>query len=107
MLSVGDEVLFPFWISDGNWARGNKAIIKAWIASLNEAHAFMQSNNSETRAILAKYSHLPPAIVEKVPLPTYRFTIKKEELAVWVDVLNELHQLPAGVDKEKLVVTAE
>ena len=107
MLAVGDEVLFPFWISEGNWARANKATIKAWIAALTEAHRFMQSNNAETRAILAKYSRLPPAIVEKVPLPTYRFTIKKEELAVWVDVLNELGQLPAGVDKEKLVVTAE
>ncbi len=107
MLAVGDEVLFPFWISEGTWARGNKALIKAWIASLTEAFAFMQSNNTETRAILAKYSRLPPAIVDKVPLPTYRFTIKKEELAVWVDVLNELGQLPAGVDKEKLVVTAE
>jgi len=107
MLAVGDEVLFPFWISEGTWARGNKALIKAWIASLTEGFAFMQSNNTETRAILAKYSRLPPAIVDKVPLPTYRFTIKKEELAVWVDVLNELGQLPAGVDKEKLVVTAE
>jgi hypothetical protein len=42
-----------------------------------------------------------------VPLPTYRFTIKPEEMAVWADVLTELGQLPAPVDKSKLVVTAQ
>jgi NitT/TauT family transport system substrate-binding protein len=107
MLAVGDEVLFPFWISQGAWARANKPIIKAWIDSLTEAKKFMDSHPKETRAILGKYSHLPPAIVNKVPLPTYRFTIKREELAVWVDVLNDLGQLPGKFDKDKLVVTAQ
>jgi ABC-type nitrate/sulfonate/bicarbonate transport system substrate-binding protein len=106
MLAVGDEVLFPFWISSGSWARANLPIIKAWIDSLTEAKAYMDANPKEARAILAKYSRLPPAIVEKVPYPTYRFTIKPEELGVWVDVLNELGQLSAPVDKSKLVVTA-
>jgi ABC-type nitrate/sulfonate/bicarbonate transport system substrate-binding protein len=107
MFAVGDEVLFPFWISSGAWARANKPVIKAWIDSLTEAKKFMDANPKEMRAILGKYSHLPPAIVEKVPLPTYRFTIKPEEMAVWADVLTELGQLPAPVDKSKLVVTAQ
>lgn len=106
MMAVGDDVVFPFWISEGAWARANGATIKAWIASLTEAKAFMDSNDKETRDILAKYSRLPPAVVQKVPLPTYRFTIKTEELAVWADVLSELGQLPKPVDKAKLVVTA-
>jgi len=107
MLAVGPEVLFPFWISQGTWARANKPVIKAWIASLTEAKQFMDAHPKEARAILGKYSHLPPAIVEKVPLPTYRFTIKREELAVWADVLHDLGQLPAPIDKDKLVVTAQ
>ncbi|MQA67513.1 MAG: PhnD/SsuA/transferrin family substrate-binding protein [Alphaproteobacteria bacterium] len=106
MLAVGDEVLFPFWISSGAWARANRPIIKAWIDSLTEAKVYMDANPKEARAVLAKYSRLPPAIVEKVPYPTYRFTIKPEELGVWVDVLNELGQLAQPVDKNKLVVTA-
>lgn len=107
MLAVGSEVLFPFWISQGTWARANKPVIEAWIASLTEAKQFMDAHPKEARAILGKYSHLPPAIVEKVPLPTYRFTIKREELAVWADVLQDLGQLPGPVDKDKLVVTAQ
>jgi ABC-type nitrate/sulfonate/bicarbonate transport system substrate-binding protein len=106
MLAVGDEVLFPFWIASGAWARANRPIIKAFIDSLTEAKAYMDAHPAEARATLAKYSHLPPAIVAKVPYPTYRFTLKPEELGVWVDVLTELGQVSGNVDKSKLVVTA-
>jgi NitT/TauT family transport system substrate-binding protein len=106
LMAAGDEVLFPFWISDGAWARANRPIIKAWIDALTEAKTYMDANPAETRAILAKYSRLPPAVVEKVPLPTYRFTIKPAELEVWINVLKELGHLTVPVDPTKIVVTA-
>ncbi len=106
LLSVGDEVLFPFWISDGAWARANRPVIKAWIDSLTAAKADMDANPADARAVLAKYSRLPPAVVEKVPLPTYRFTIKPDELGVWIDVLKDLGQLSTAIDPSKIVVTA-
>jgi NitT/TauT family transport system substrate-binding protein len=105
-LAAGDEVLFPFWISDGAWARANRPVIKAWIDALTEAQTYMDANPADTRAILAKYSRLPPEIVAKVPLPTYRFTIKPDELGVWIDVLKDLGQLSVPIDKAKIVVTA-
>jgi ABC-type nitrate/sulfonate/bicarbonate transport system substrate-binding protein len=106
LLSAGDEVLFPFWISDGAWARANRPVIKAWIDALTEAETDMKQNPGDARAILAKYSHLPPDVVARVPLPTYRFTIKPDELGVWIDVLKGLGQLSAAIDKSKIVVTA-
>lgn len=106
LLAAGDEVLFPFWISDGAWARANRPVIKAWIDALTEAQSYMDANPADTRAILARYSRLPPEIVAKVPLPTYRFTIKPDELGVWIDVLKDLGQLSVPIDKAKIVVTA-
>lgn len=106
LLAAGDEVLFPFWISDGTWARANGPVIKAWIDALTEAQSYMNANPADTRAILAKYSRLPPEVVAKVPLPTYRFTIKPDELGVWIEVLKDLGQLSVPVDKAKIVVTA-
>jgi NitT/TauT family transport system substrate-binding protein len=105
MLAVGNDVIFPFWISDGAWARANGPTIKKWIDALTEAKKFMDENPQEARAILAKYSHLPAAVVQTVPFPTYRFTIKLEELAVWADVLIDLGQLSKPVDKSKLLVS--
>jgi NitT/TauT family transport system substrate-binding protein len=66
----------------------------------------MKANPADARAILAKYSRLPPEVVQKVPLPTYRFTIKPEELGVWIGVLKDLGQLTAPIDAAKIVVTA-
>lgn len=102
LLAAGDEVLFPFWISDGAWARANGPVIKAWIDALTEAQSYMNANPADTRAILAKYSRLPPEVVAKVPLPTYRFTIKPDELGVWIEVLKDLGQLSVPVDKAKI-----
>src|SRR5262249_16227210 len=65
LLSVGDEVLFPFWISDGAWTRANRPAIKAWIEALTEAKSYIDGNAADSRAILAKYSRLPPEVVEK------------------------------------------
>lgn len=107
LLAAGDEVLFPFWISDGKWARANRPVIKAWIDALTEAKTFMDANAAETRAILAKYSRLPADVVQKVPLPTYRFTIQPDELAVWIEVLKDLGQLSTAIDKAKIVVSAQ
>ncbi len=106
LLSVGEEVLFPFWISDGKWARANQNVIKSWIAALEESKSYMDAHPDEARAVLAKYSHLPEAVVKKVPYPTYRFAIKPEQLGVWVDVLTELGQVSQPIDKSKIVVTA-
>src|SRR3954454_22083622 len=106
LLAAADEVLYPFWISDGAWAHANHHVIKAWIFSLTEAKTYMDANPADARAILAKYSPLPPEVVAKVPLPIYRFTIKPDELGVWIDVLKDLGQLSVPVDQAKIVVTA-
>ena len=106
LLSAGDEVLFPFWISDGTWARANRPVIKAWIDALTDAEADMKANPGDARAVLAKYSHLPPDIVAKVPLPTYRFTIKPDELGAWIAVLKDLGQISTAIDQTRIVVTS-
>lgn len=107
MLSVGDPVLFPFWIAQGSWAREHAAVIKAWIASLTEAKSFIDQNPGEARAVLAKYTNLPEAVVQKVPYPEYRFTIEPAQLDVWAKVLQGLGQVQKPVASERLVVTAK
>lgn len=107
MIAAGDDVVFPFWISSGAWARANTSTVKAWIDALTESKQYMDEHPEEARAVLQQYSRLPPDIVQKVPLPTYRFTITPQEIAVWADILAELGQLPVSVDKSKLVVSIQ
>jgi len=107
VLSVGDDVLFPFWIADRSWAEKNQDILKAWIISLEQALDFIKSNPAEARAILADYTKLPPPVVEKIPFPDYRFRLKRADLDVWVKVLQDLGQLPGDISNKKLVVETQ
>jgi len=107
LLSVGDEVLYTFWISQGKWATGNRETIRAWIDSLDQAKAFIDGNPREAREILAKYTRLPEAVVEKIPFPAYRFSLNPQDFGVWVKVLEELGQLAQSVDENRLVLKAK
>ena len=104
LLSVSDEVLYTFWISERKWAADNHAVIEAWIASLDQAKQFMDANPQEARAILAKYTKLPEAVVQKIPFVTYRFSLQPRNFGVWVNVLKDLGQITRSVDENSLVM---
>jgi NitT/TauT family transport system substrate-binding protein len=104
LLWVGDEVLYPFWISQTRWAESHRGVIEAWVASLEQAKEVIDRNPSEARAILAKYTRLPAAVAEKIPFPTYRFSIRAQDFRIWVTILKELGQIAKPVDETRLVV---
>ena len=104
LLSVGDEVLYPFWISQRQWAESHRGVVEAWVASLEKAKEFIDANPTEARAVLAKYTRLPAPVVEKIPFPTYRFSLRSRDFAIWVTVLKDLGQIAEFVDESRLVV---
>ncbi|GAC1550552.1 MAG: hypothetical protein NVS2B5_06690 [Beijerinckiaceae bacterium] len=106
LLTVGKEVLFPFWISQGAWARANTATIKAWKDALDEAIDFIGKNPAEARKIVAQYTKLPEPIVQATPFPTYRTAITAQDIGLWADILRDVGQLERPVDPAKLVVGA-
>jgi NitT/TauT family transport system substrate-binding protein len=103
LLSAGKEVLFPFWIASGEWARAHGPVVAAWKASLDDAIAFIKENPDEARAVVAQYTKLPEAVVKATPFPTYRTAITAKDIDVWANVLREIGQLTTPVDPAKLV----
>jgi ABC-type nitrate/sulfonate/bicarbonate transport system substrate-binding protein len=107
LLWEGDEVLYTFWIAQGKWAQTHRREIAAWVTSLQQAKEFIDANPDEARTILAKYTRLPAPIVEKIPFPSYRFSLRLQDLGVWVAVLKELGQIAGGLDENRLLVKSE
>jgi NitT/TauT family transport system substrate-binding protein len=105
LLAVGDPVLFPFWMAETGWANANRAVIKKWIASLEEALGMITSDDAMAREVLAKYTNLPAAVVARIPYPAYQFSIKPEQLAVWKNVLVQQGKPLTAVDVNALVVS--
>jgi NitT/TauT family transport system substrate-binding protein len=104
LLSVSDQVLYTFWISERQWAADHPAVIAAWIAALEQAKQYMDENPQEARAILAKYTKLPEPVVQKIPFVTYRFSLDPRDFAVWVNVLKDLGQITRSIDENSLVM---
>jgi ABC-type nitrate/sulfonate/bicarbonate transport system substrate-binding protein len=107
LLWEGDEVLYTFWIAQGKWAEMHQGVIEAWVTSLQQAKEFIDANPGEARTILARYTRLPAPVVEKIPFPTYRFSISLADLGLWVAVLQDLGQLAGSVDESRLLVKSK
>jgi ABC-type nitrate/sulfonate/bicarbonate transport system substrate-binding protein len=107
LLSIADPVLFPFWIADAEWAKANRAVIRRWVASLEEGLAFIRSDEKEARAILARHSGLPETVVAGVPLPVYDFRITPAQLDLWRNVLVTQGRPLSGLDMNRLVVSGD
>lgn len=107
LLSVGDPVLFPFWIADADWARAHRDVLKRWVASLEAGLKVIKTDDPAARAVLAKYSGLPEAVVAKIPMPAYDFKITPAQLDVWRKVLVAQGRPLQSLDVNKIVVTAD
>ncbi len=107
LLSIADPVLFPFWIADAEWARANRTVIRRWVASLEDGLALIRSDEREARAILARASGLPEAVVAGVPIPEYNFRITPAQLDVWRNVLVSQGRPLGGLDMNRLVVSGD
>jgi NitT/TauT family transport system substrate-binding protein len=104
LMCVGDEVLYTFWIAQVGWAKANRATVEAFSTSLQQAKVYLDQNPQEARAILAKYTKLPAAVVERIPMPTWRFSLKAADFALWSKVLTDLGQVTQPVDENRLVM---
>jgi NitT/TauT family transport system substrate-binding protein len=107
LLAVADPVLFPFWIADADWARAHRDVLKRWVASLEAGLAVIKTDEPKARKILAKYSGLPDAVIARIPLPHYDFTITPAQLDVWRKVLVSQGAAMKDLDINKAVVAPQ
>lgn len=106
-LHVSDPSLQTLWLANGQWARANKKIVKAWTTSIKEAIAYIEKNPAASREILGKYTHLPKPVIQHVPMPYFETSIRQEWLDVWIKLLHDMGQISQPVNAEKLLVTGD
>lgn len=105
--SIADPLATNFWIAQGSWARSNRDAVARFVDSLKQAQAFIDQNPTEARRILQEYTGMPAPVASNVPLPTYNFDIRTQDLATWVKVLKDVGQFRGEVDPNKLVLSPE
>jgi NitT/TauT family transport system substrate-binding protein len=103
--AIADPLATNFWIAQGSWARSNRAAIDRFVQSLREAHTFVDQSPAEARQILQGYTGMAAPVANSVPLPTYNFDIRAQDLATWVRVLRDIGQFDGDVDPDELVLS--
>ncbi len=102
--SIGLPLATNFWIANGEWAAANPDVIEAYKLSLEQAQAFIDSNETEARAILQGYTGMPDPVAANVSLPTFNLDIRTDDLTRWVDVLVSLGDFEGEIDVSSLVI---
>ncbi|MDQ3897944.1 MAG: ABC transporter substrate-binding protein, partial [Actinomycetota bacterium] len=102
--AIADPLATNFWVAQGKWARDNRAAVDRFVRSLGEAQTSMQQNSAQARQILQGYTGMPAPVANSVPLPTYNFDIRTQDLSRWVQVLKDIGQFNGNVDPNKLVL---
>lgn len=104
--SIGLPLATNFWVANGEWAANNPDAIAAFAASLEQAQAFVASNEADARAVLQGYTGMPDPVAANVSLPTFDLKIRTDDLARWVDVLISLNEFEGEIDVNDLVVSS-
>lgn len=103
--SIGLPLATNFWVANGEWATNNPDVVAAFAASLEQAQAFVESNEEEARAVLQGYTGMPDPVAANVSLPTFELDIRTDDLARWVEVLVSLDEFEGEIDVNDLVVS--
>ena len=102
--SIGLPLATNFWIANGQWAADNPDAVAAFRASLEQAQAFIESNEAEARAILMGYTGMPEPVATNAKLPTFNLDIRTDDLSRWVEVLVSLGDFEGEIDVTGLVL---
>jgi ABC-type nitrate/sulfonate/bicarbonate transport system substrate-binding protein len=91
--------------ADADWARAHRGVIKQFVTSLEGALQIIKSDEKKARAILAKYTGLPNAVIARIPIPHFDFGIKPEQLEPYQQLMVRQGYPVGKLDMKKLVVT--
>ena len=103
-LAISPESTGAFLISNQNWAREHLDAIGKVQKSIAQANTWIHANQIPAKAILAKYTGAPVDSLADVTLPTYIAAEPVADLQAWIDALDGLGMLPAGVPAAKDLV---
>jgi NitT/TauT family transport system substrate-binding protein len=102
--AIADPLATNFFMAQGSWAENNRGAIGRFVQALREADEYIQQNPAEARQILQGFTGMPAPVASTVPLPTYNFDIRTDDLRTWDRVMRSVGQLDRNVDVNRLVL---
>lgn len=86
-----------------DWAKKNTATARSFREAIDEAGAFARTNDGKTKDYVAKYTRLPPAVVQAIQLGVPRAELTAAQLGWWIDVMRKQDMLQSNIDPSTLI----
>ncbi|MGH3662425.1 MAG: ABC transporter substrate-binding protein [Micromonosporaceae bacterium] len=102
--AIAPEVSAIFWIAGKSWAEENAEKVAKFQKALKQGEEFIASDDAGARKIAAKYTKLPPDVVNKIKLPEYDTTVHGDDLDEWLTAMREVNGFKGDVNVKDLVV---
>ncbi len=101
---IPDGQTAQFFAVSGDWAKGNPEAVTAFRDSIREAAQYVRDNPDEARASIGNYLKLPEPVLKSIKLPAVSPQIKPEQIAWWIDVMDQQGLIEQELDVNAMVL---
>ncbi|MFC4855440.1 ABC transporter substrate-binding protein [Actinophytocola glycyrrhizae] len=106
-LELAPELSAILWIATQDFAAQNAEVLTDFRAALDEAAEFIAGNDEQARAVLKEYTGLPDATIKAAKHPTYTTEIRRQDMQVWLEAMQEADGFTGDVDLDALVTSTD
>jgi NitT/TauT family transport system substrate-binding protein len=102
-LHLSDKISGINWAASRDWADKNAATVKDFRAALDDAIAWIGSNDAEARKALQAYTKQPDAVVQSLKFPAYETAVRRSDMDQWLKAMKEADNFTGKVDTGQMV----
>jgi ABC-type nitrate/sulfonate/bicarbonate transport system substrate-binding protein len=98
-----DMAMTSVWTATQHFVDEHPEAIRAWRDALNEAVAFLDSNEPEARRMMQEWLGFPAGIIERAQLPDWRIAITAPEMVPYLVISKAVGATHTDLDMNTLV----
>lgn len=80
---VPGHPIFACWNGSASWIASHRAVVKRFVAAINQADRFIAAKPLQFERIASTYIKLPSAVIGKLSLPVYTTAMTKNDITNW------------------------
>lgn len=103
--AIGDYFMAACWFSVNPWLNDHRAVAKNFASVMEHAATYVNGHYLETVPMLADFSKIPAAVLEKMAPSVSAPSITPGELQPLIDAAVKFHRIPAAVKAQDMIFT--
>ncbi|HEV8019778.1 MAG TPA: ABC transporter substrate-binding protein [Candidatus Lustribacter sp.] len=103
--AIGNDFMAACWFSVVPWVNEHRAVARNFASVLERTASYVNGHYLETVPLLADFSKIPAAVLEKMSPSVSAPSITPRELQPLIDAAVKFHRIPAAVKAQDMIFT--